>query len=472
MTFPGAIPSHFHVASHVSPTHVAPRSMRPCASSAPPRTCPPLHFNRDISPSTSTPRNEMIPAATPSCFHVASHVAPRSVRSCASSAPPRTRPPLHFNRDISPSTSTPHKKRSRRCFVCGGTDKHRLHPRFCPRTAELFAKGLVMFNFDLRLVSFDAFQRPARASHHSTSTSPGSSNLNPPDVPRVPRAPVAHHLQSAVPIANLNRPRTLRSPVEPPVSISSPDHCKIDSNPPHVAVAATIRPPTVEPNVDSNPPHASHAATVPRHAIDPSGDLDPVHAPHPSVVHPRTISSLDRSCESTLPHFPPVERLRSPPIYLPIRIPHPDSKPIVDLLQDDSSPHVTLTIFDILLVCPPIRHNLRTLIDAMDRLRDSVIASSAEGFLSNFRPDHGFVITSSLRLVSPSSGHPPPSLFQADVGVDIEIPRTVAGSEGRHVEIPLYCCQIIESYTRTTILAASAGQAPRGSIGAPRSLLP
>jgi hypothetical protein len=213
--------------------------------------------------------------------------------------------------------------------------------------------------------------RTIRTSHRSISKSASGSHSNPPHVPCAPHATPAHvphrvphtvpnmdlhpsraprplgtrSVPDAAPIANLNRPAPSHSPVETPRRISSPDGGTSISNPPHVAVAATVRPRTVDPNVDLNPPHASH----------------------PSAVLPRPISGLDRSIESSLPHFPPVERLPSPPIYLPIRIPQPDSKPIADPPEDDSSPHVTLSIFEILFISPSVRTELRELIDALDR---------------------------------------------------------------------------------------------------------
>ncbi|KAJ7756728.1 hypothetical protein B0H14DRAFT_2977194 [Mycena olivaceomarginata] len=370
---PAATSLHFHVASHVSHPHVAPCSVPPCASSAPSGTCPPSHYKLDIPPSTSTPHKNTIPAAISSRFHAASHilhphVAPRHRLSCTSSALPPTLLTSHSNLDASPLPSTRRKNRSRRCFVCGGTGKHRLHPRFCPRTLELISNKLAMFNFDFRLVSFDGSplpmtrhpggvaarllsprgpsSHPARASPRSPSTSPGSSKLNPPHIRRVPCTPIANHLPSAIPIANLNRSHTSHSPVEPPVRISSPDHQTLKSNPPHVTAAAANCPRTIEPSVDSNPPHVSP----------------------PSAVHPRPIPHSDHSGVSSIPHFPPVERLRSPPIYLPVRLPFPDSKPPTDAASENSSPHIALNIFELLFVSPPIRNELRKLIDTMDRL--------------------------------------------------------------------------------------------------------
>ncbi|KAJ7833218.1 hypothetical protein B0H14DRAFT_3462842 [Mycena olivaceomarginata] len=99
---PAAISSRFHVASHVSHPHLAPRSMSPCASSALLGTCPPSHYNLDISLSTSTPRKNTISTAISSCFHTASHilhphVAPGSMPSCTSSTPSPMLPTSHSN---------------------------------------------------------------------------------------------------------------------------------------------------------------------------------------------------------------------------------------------------------------------------------------------------------------------------------------------------------------------------------------
>ncbi|KAJ7886820.1 hypothetical protein B0H14DRAFT_2696877 [Mycena olivaceomarginata] len=284
-------------------------------------------------------------------FHVASHVSHPHVTPC-SAILPIVRAAAYASHFTIP-TSTLHlcllpvaKNRSRRCFVWRGTGKHRLHPRFCPRTLELISNKLAMFNFDFRLVSFDGSplpmtrhpggvaarllsprgpsSHPARASPRSPSTSPGSSKLNPPHIRRVPCTPIANHLPSAIPIANLNRSHTSHSPVEPPVRISSPDHQTLKSNPPH-------------PSVDSNPPHVSP----------------------PSAVHPRPIPHSDHSGVSSIPHFPPVERLHA--------------------ASENSSPHIALNIFELLFISPPIRNELRKLIDTMDRfecrLRDSIMPS-------------------------------------------------------------------------------------------------
>ncbi|KAJ7137436.1 hypothetical protein C8R43DRAFT_1238937 [Mycena crocata] len=62
--------------------------------------------------------------------------------------------------DISPPTSLPPKPRSRRCFVCGGTGKHKLSPQFCPRTWDLCRQKLAKFNPDGRLVSYDGSPLP------------------------------------------------------------------------------------------------------------------------------------------------------------------------------------------------------------------------------------------------------------------------------------------------------------------------
>ncbi|KAJ7826078.1 hypothetical protein B0H13DRAFT_2374598 [Mycena leptocephala] len=393
MTLPAAISSPLHGVSHDPHPRIAPHPVPPCASSAPSRTCPPSHNNLDISPPTSTRKNT-IPAAVPSHFHVTSHtshphIAPRSVRSSASSAPSRTRPPSYSNIDTSPSTITPRKKRSRRCFVCGGTGRHRLHPRFCPRTLELIANKLAMFNFEFRLVSFNgsplpmtrhpggvaahllsprgSSSRPARISPRSPSKSSCSPDLNPPHVPHVLRIGTPRPIPAAIPIANLNRPHTSHSPVETPLRISSPDRRTLKSNSPHVAAAAPIRPRIIEPSVDSNPPHATHATTIPRRVVDPTVDLDSLHASRPSLVHPRTSPRSDHSVASSILHFPPVERLPSPPIYLPVRVPLPELTPTAVPTPENQSPLITLTLFDLLFVSPPIRNELRKLIDAIDR---------------------------------------------------------------------------------------------------------
>ncbi|KAJ6488815.1 hypothetical protein C8R45DRAFT_992920 [Mycena sanguinolenta] len=258
----------------------------------------------------------------PVCLDSSRNVPPHSAGSCASSAPTLRPPSSHSTCDNSPSASTPRKKRSRRCFVCGGTGKHRLHPRFCPRTAELFDEQLVMFDFAFRLVAFDGSPLP---------------------MTRHPGGVAAHLLSpqrlSAGPTSML--PRTSKS------------------NPPHIAVPCRI----VEPSIDSNPPHAA----VPHHIAKPSVDSDPPHMPHSSGVPPHAIPSSHRSTESILSQFPPVDHPHSPTVRFPVRVPHCDSKPIADP-PDDSSPHVALSIFDILFVSPPVRDKLRELINGMDRL--------------------------------------------------------------------------------------------------------
>ncbi|KAF7353410.1 hypothetical protein MSAN_01530100 [Mycena sanguinolenta] len=260
-----------------------------------------------------------IPAATSSHFQVVSHdhITPRPVQPRSSFPQSHTSPTSHSNLDTSPLPSTHRKKRSCRCFVCGGTGKHRLHPRFCPRTPELISKKLAMFNFDFQLVSFDGSALPM--TRH-----PGG---------------VAGHLLS---------PRSL-SACPPHVSLRQNPTWR--SIPPHVAAAAATCPcivepsaRTVEPRNNSNPPHVLHSSTVPQHP-----------------------PSSCRSAESISPQPPPVKYLYSPSIYLPVHPLHSDSKPKVNPL-DNSSPHVALSIFELLFISPPIRQELRKLIDAMDRL--------------------------------------------------------------------------------------------------------
>lgn len=45
-------------------------------------------------------------------------------------------------------TSNPSKNADKRCFICGLTGTHRLHPRHCPEMAKLMAEGLVVFLAD------------------------------------------------------------------------------------------------------------------------------------------------------------------------------------------------------------------------------------------------------------------------------------------------------------------------------------
>ncbi|KAJ7803554.1 hypothetical protein B0H13DRAFT_2388961 [Mycena leptocephala] len=284
-----------------------------------------------------------IPVATPSHFHVASHRA----RCCPGRRPRRC---LHF--PLRTLTSMLHL----RLLPVPKSDR-------AAASSELFAKGLVMFDFTLRLVSFDGSPLPmtrhpsgvaahllsprgpssrlARGSPRSPSKSPCSSDLNPPHVPHILHIGTPHPIPAAIPIANLNRPHTSHLPVEPPLRISSPDRHTSKSNPPHVAAAAPIRPRIIEPSIDSNPPHTSHAATVPRRVVDPTVNFDSLNASHPSHVHLCHSPCSDHSATSSIPRFPPVKCLRSPPIYLPVHVPLPDSKPTAVPLAEDLSPPIT-----------------------------------------------------------------------------------------------------------------------------------
>ncbi|KAJ7887445.1 hypothetical protein B0H13DRAFT_2342338 [Mycena leptocephala] len=102
-----------------------------------------------------------------------SHVAPRSERPTRSSRSMSTLDPSSYTVHTSSQPSPPRKKRSCRCFVCGGIGKHRLNPRFCPRTFELVGKHLAKFNADFRLVSFDG--SPSRWSCGASARFPASS---------------------------------------------------------------------------------------------------------------------------------------------------------------------------------------------------------------------------------------------------------------------------------------------------------
>ncbi|KAJ7671706.1 hypothetical protein B0H14DRAFT_3070638 [Mycena olivaceomarginata] len=262
---PAATSLHFHVASHVSHPHVAPCSVPPCASSAPSGTCYP-------------------------------------------SALPPTLLTSHSNLDASPLPSTRRKNRSRRCFVCGGTGKHRLHPRFCPAhpRAHLQQARYVQLRLSSRLL------RRFTTPHDATSR----------------RSCGALAVSSGALFTPCSRfaSRTSCSHFE-----SRPSNLEIESPARHRSCRQS----------------SSH---------------------HRAQLHPRPIPHSDHSGVSSIPHFPPVERLRSPPIYLPVRLPFPDSKPPTDAASENSSPHIALNIFELLFVSPPIRNELRKLIDTMDRL--------------------------------------------------------------------------------------------------------
>jgi hypothetical protein len=225
---------------------------------------------------------------------------------------------------MSACSSSPRRKRSRRCFVCGGTGKHRLNPRFCPRTYELLSKRLVKFNADFRLVSDDG--SPLPMTRH-----PGG---------------VAAHLLSPRRLP----PRTIR--VSPRSVTESPGTSQ--SNPPQVHRA----------------PHAS-PIPVPLRAPNaiPTSNLNPPHAPPALVDHPRRISSPDRSFESNPPHFPCVERPSSPPfrILTPIREPLPRrDMPAKSTPRPDNA--FILLIFDCLILSPSWRRALAAIIDSINHL--------------------------------------------------------------------------------------------------------
>ncbi|KAJ7803396.1 hypothetical protein B0H14DRAFT_3777638 [Mycena olivaceomarginata] len=314
-----------HSTPHVTSTN--PLIARPIAPTDVSHPHVTSHLEQAYGSSTSSSTSLLLhPTATSSWVHGASHephpcIAPCSVRSRASSP---LSPTLHTSHSNSPSTSAPRKKRSRRCFVCGGTGKHRLNPRFCPRTYELLSKHLATFDATFRLVSFDG--SPLPMTRH-----PGG---------------VAAHLLSP----RRFPPRTLR--VVPRSVSKSPGTSQ--AKPPHVHRA----------------PHAS-PIPVPRSIPNavPASNSNPPHAPPAAVEHPRCVSTPDHSFESNPPHLPPFERLPSPPFYLPVPIPnsHPHSE-----TPSNSTPRLDnafiLQIFDCLILSLSWRRTVAELIDAIDRL--------------------------------------------------------------------------------------------------------
>ncbi|KAJ7488474.1 hypothetical protein B0H11DRAFT_2012867 [Mycena galericulata] len=326
--------------THVSPPHVALRPERANGSFASSSTPPISHSTAHIS-STHSLVARSNASSHVSYSHVSSRPEQASVSSNSSSTPHLSHSTVH---NSSPPSSSPRRKRSRRCFVCGGTGKHRLNPRFCPRTFELLSKCLAKFDATFRLVSFDG--SPLPMTRH-----PGG---------------VAAHLMSPRRLC----PCTLRGSPRSATKLPGGSH----SNPPHVPHAPHAMPafvprrvPNAVPTADSIPSHVPRA-NLPHCAPGTSRDTDlnSPHAPRPSAIKRRYIPSTERSLESNSLHFPPVERLPSPPIYLPAHVPLPDSKPPADASFEDSSPHVTLTIFELLFISPPVRNRLRSLIDAMN----------------------------------------------------------------------------------------------------------
>jgi hypothetical protein len=77
-------------------------------------------------------------------------------RSSSSPSPPDISPPS----DSQSQAESKPKRRSHRCFVCGGTGTHRLGPKFCLRTWELIEHGLARFQPDGHLVSHDGSPLP------------------------------------------------------------------------------------------------------------------------------------------------------------------------------------------------------------------------------------------------------------------------------------------------------------------------
>ncbi|KAJ6627664.1 hypothetical protein B0H10DRAFT_1993625 [Mycena sp. CBHHK59/15] len=229
-----------------------------------------------------------------------------------------------------PPPSPPDKKRSHRCFVCGGTGKHRLNPRFCPRTWELANNDLVKFNIDGRLVSFDG--SPLPMTRH-----PGG---------------VAAHLLSPRRLT----PRTI--PVSPRRvrHVPTPSSRSYESDPPHTPSAVAVPPrhvPTFDCSFESNPPHILPEAAAP----------------------PRRVPSLDCTFIVNPPHVPPVARIIPPSISTPIprstAVPKSNPDPVSKLHSPSSRsshPSFILELFDYLILSPSFRRQLEAVIKMIDRL--------------------------------------------------------------------------------------------------------
>ncbi|KAF7355818.1 hypothetical protein MVEN_00910000 [Mycena venus] len=385
-TSPSSVPtasSPFHDASREPHPRIAPCSVRSHASFAPPSTPPvsrpvvptPLAarpiaptalVTRHTAPSdishphvaarpeqaNGTAKSSSIPlpsypTATSSHFHVASHVAHPHIASRleqangsfnSPSTPLSSRSKAH---SMPPCSSPPRRKRSQRCFVCGGTGKHRLNPRFCPQTFVLISKHLATFNATFRLVSFDGSPLPMtrhpggvaahllslrrrshrtlRISPHSVLKLPGGFHPNPLHVPHVPQD------------------RPVCTPWCVPNTV--PD---AEINPPHVPCPSIVKRhhiPSTEPSFESNPPHLPRAQRPPS---PPFRILDPIRKP--------------------LPH---IERLPSPPFRILDPLPRPET-PLKSTPQLDNM--FFLLLFDCLILSPSWRRALAGLIDGINRL--------------------------------------------------------------------------------------------------------
>ncbi|KAJ7787820.1 hypothetical protein B0H14DRAFT_2951620 [Mycena olivaceomarginata] len=149
------------------------------------------------------------------------------------------------------------------------------------------------------------------------------------------------------------------------------------SNPLHVPPALHDPPkcvphrvPHAVPIVDLNPSHAPRPPE-PRSVPDavPIAGLNRSRTPPAAIVHLRHIPSPEPTFESNPPHFPPVEHLPSPPLYLPVPI-H-DSRPHLET-PSNSTPRLDnafiLQIFDCLILSLSWHCALAELIDAIDLL--------------------------------------------------------------------------------------------------------
>ncbi|KAF7372295.1 hypothetical protein MVEN_00089500 [Mycena venus] len=261
------------------------------------------------------------------------------------------------------------KRRSNRCFVCGGTNTHRLGPKFCPQTWELVVHGLAKFDADGRLVSHDGSALPmtrnsggvaahlfASSDRHSRRISRDIPQLSSPSA--VPRVDVpSRDLPSnpnppQSPIAVRRHPSST-SPPNPLPSISfddSPSLSRSNLNPPHRSCSPRMRTDPVVPSVRIHP---SSPDKIPGPHSPPS-----LHAePSSTGLHPPPYpkSNLQHSHSSNSSPFPSS-----------IHPSHRDPAPKLSDLDVDPNQLVTLSFADLLAISPPMRAKVAAFIHHLD----------------------------------------------------------------------------------------------------------
>ncbi|KAJ7937804.1 hypothetical protein B0H13DRAFT_2405108 [Mycena leptocephala] len=175
-------------------------------------------------------------------------------------------------RPVSPDSPQP-KKRSHRCFVCGGIGQHRLNFRYCPQTWQLVSERLAKFNSDERLVSYDGSPLP---------------------MTRNPGGVAAHlfFLHRSPAHSNLVTPHSIH-----PIAPSS--NRSFESNPRHVPSRSAVPTSHVSDpgrTFITNPPHVvpSSSRTIPHHFPTPFSSSPPVSAPRPIPKSSSQPKSRDR----------------------------------------------------------------------------------------------------------------------------------------------------------------------------------